>query len=114
MKSSSVFGALNNKLDKIAITSGLAFSRRPSEIYGFEGEKNSLGLKPKRRPLSILRFSCIVPDPIYLHLKVSAGTAFVSPYILSPTPLSLFACWHVLSSRLARPLKWRACLPANL
>lgn len=91
----------------------LPLSCRLFEIYGFVGEKNWLGLKSNWEDLSLLRFSCIVPDPIYGHLKVSAGTSFISPYVLSPTPLSLAACWHVLSSRLAHPLKWRACLPAN-
>ena len=108
----SVFKALN-KLDKITMISALALSCRLFEIYGFVGEKNWLGLKSNWEDLSMLRFSCIVPDPIYGHLKVSAGTSFIFPYVFSPTPLNLAACWHVLSSRLARPLKWRACLPAN-
>ena len=108
----SFFKALN-KLDKITMISALALSCRLFEIYGFVEEKNWLGLKSNWQDLSMLRFSCIVPDRIYGHLKVSAVTSSISPYVLSPTPLSLAACWHVLSSRLARPLKWRACLPAN-
>ena len=62
----------------------------------------------------MLSFSCIVPDPIYGHLKVSAETSFISLYVLSPSPLSLAACWHVLSSRLARPLKLNGELACQL